>query len=119
MAASAKLSMLRSTPRTTRLVVDLIRGKHVEEARRVLRLTSYGPNDQVAKILNSAVSNAEQVPGVVPENLFVVRAWVDEGPTLRRFRPRALGRATRINKRTSHITVVVGTTEEVPDGAED
>jgi large subunit ribosomal protein L22 len=119
MEARAKGRFVRVSPRKARRVVDLIRGKHVEEARRVLRLTPFGPNDQVEKVLNSAVSNAEQVPGVVPENLFVVRAWVDEGPTLRRYRPRALGRATRINKRTSHITVVVGTTEEVSDGAED
>jgi large subunit ribosomal protein L22 len=119
MEARAKARFVRVSPRKARHVVDLIRGKHVEDARRILRLTPFGPNDQVAKALNSAVSNAEQTPGVVPENLFVLQAWVDEGPTLRRFRPRALGRATRINKRTSHITVVVGTTEEVPGGTED
>ncbi len=65
------------------------------------------------------MANAQQVPGVVPENLFVTKAFVDEGPTLRRFRPRAMGRATRINRRTSHVTVIVGTPEEVTGGAED
>jgi len=61
----------------------------------------------VAKLLDSAVANAERTPGVVTQNLVVERAWVDEGPTLKRWRPRAYGRATRIRKRTSHITVVV------------
>ena len=121
MEARASARYVRIAPRKARRVVDLIRGKHVDEARRILALTSHGPNDQVAKTLESAVANAQQNPAVVPENLFVTRAYVDEGPTLRRFRPRAMGRATRIDKRTSHITVVVGTTdmEEVAGGAED
>lgn len=105
------------SPRKARRVVDLIRGKHVQEARRILRLSPYGANRVVSKTLESALANAEQTPGVVPENLFVTGAFVDEGPTLRRYRPRALGRATRINRRTSHITVVVGT--EVTGGPED
>ncbi len=119
MEARARSRFARVSPRKARRVVDLIRGKHVEEARRILRLTSYGPNGLVSKTLESAVANAQQVPGVVPENLFVTKAFVDEGPTLRRFRPRAMGRATRINRRTSHVTVIVGTPEEVTGGAED
>lgn len=119
MEATARARYVRVAPRKARRVVDLIRGKHVEEARRVLRLTSYGVNGVIAKALDSAVANAEQTPGIVGENLFVMKAYVDEGPTLRRFRPRAMGRATRIDKRTSHITLVVGTTEEVTGGPED
>lgn len=119
MEARASSRYVRVAPRKARRVIDLIRGKHVEEARRILRFTPYGANQTVAKTLESAVANAGQLPGIVPENLFVTRAYVDEGPTLRRFRPRAMGRATRIDKRTSHITVIVGTTEEVPGGPED
>src|SRR5881409_1797528 len=90
--------------------VDLIRGRHVEDARRVLRLTQLGPNRTLAKVLDSAVANAEQ-RNAIAENLIVTRAWVDEGPTLRRFRPRAQGRATRIRRRTSHVTIVVESKE--------
>jgi large subunit ribosomal protein L22 len=92
-----------------RRVVDMIRGQHVEEARRILRFSPLGATRDMEKLLNSAVANAEQQPGVIPENLVVARAWVDEGPTLKRFRPRAYGRATRVRKRTSHVTVVVQT----------
>jgi len=95
-----------------RRVVDLIRGQHVEEARRILRFSPLGATRDVEKLLNSAVANAEQQPGVIPENLVVSRAWVDEGPTLKRFRPRAYGRASRIRRRTAHVTVVVRTIGE-------
>jgi large subunit ribosomal protein L22 len=93
--------------------VDLIRGLPVGEARRVLSLSGIGAATPVRKCLESAVANAERNPGVVVENLYVSRAFVDEGPTLRRWRPRALGRATRIRKRTSHITVILETVGEV------
>ncbi|HEV3474799.1 MAG TPA: 50S ribosomal protein L22 [Actinomycetota bacterium] len=109
MEARAKARFVRISPRKARRVIDLIRGKPVSEARRVLQFSGLGAAEQVRKVLNSAVANAEQQPGVVPENLFVSRAFVDEGPTLQRFRPRAMGRATRIRKRTSHITVMVET----------
>jgi large subunit ribosomal protein L22 len=92
-----------------RRVVDLIRGQHVQEARRILRFSPLGASRDVEKLLDSAVANAERQPGVIADNLLVDRAWVDEGPTLRRFRPRAYGRATRVRKRTSHVTVVVKT----------
>jgi large subunit ribosomal protein L22 len=95
-----------------RRVVDMIRGQHVEEARRILRFSPLGATHDIEKLLNSAVANAEQQPGVIPENLVVAKAWVDEGPTLKRFRPRAYGRATRVRKRTSHVTVVVQTMGE-------
>ncbi len=107
MEARATLRYVRISPRKARRVVDLIRGRHVEEARRILRFSPLGASRDIAKLLDSAVANAEQTPGVVAQNLVVERAWVDEGPTLRRWRPRAYGRATRIRKRTSHVTVVV------------
>ncbi len=107
MEAKATVKYIRISPPKARRVVDLIRGRQVEEARRILRFSPHGASRTIAKVLDSAVANAEQVPGVIPENLIVRKAWVDEGPTLRRFRPRAYGRATRIRKRTSHITLVV------------
>ncbi len=107
MEAKASMKYVRTTPRKMRRVVDLIRGQHVEEARRILRFSPLGASRDVEKLLNSAVANAEQSPGIVGENLLVSRAWVDEGPTLKRFRARAYGRAARVRKRTSHVTVVV------------
>jgi large subunit ribosomal protein L22 len=92
-----------------RRVIDLIRGQHVLEARRILRFSPLGATGDVGKLLDSAISNAEQNPGVIADNLVVERAWVDEGPTLRRYRPRAYGRATKVRKRTSHVTLVVKT----------
>jgi large subunit ribosomal protein L22 len=112
MEARATVKYVRTSPRKMRRTVDLIRGQHVEEARRILRLSPLGASRDVEKLLNSAVANAEQRPGVIAENLVVSGAWVDDGPTLRRFRPRAYGRATRVRKRTSHVTVVVETMGE-------
>jgi large subunit ribosomal protein L22 len=100
-------------------VIDLIRSRPAGEARRILQFSNLGAAVQVRKVLDSAIANAEQTPGVVADNLFVARAFVDEGPTLQRWRPRALGRATRVRKRTSHITVIVESVGEVsPVGAE-
>jgi large subunit ribosomal protein L22 len=99
----------RTSARKMRRSVDLIRGQHVAEAQRILRFSGLGAARDVEKLLKSAVANAEQHPGVIADNLWVSRAWVDEGPTLKRFRPRAYGRATRVHKRTSHVTVVVRT----------
>ena len=107
MEAKATARYVRITPRKMRRVVDLIRGRHVEEARRILRFSALGASRDLEKLLNSAVANAEQNPGVVSQNLVVQKAWVDEGPTLRRFRPRAYGRAARVRKRTAHVTLVV------------
>jgi large subunit ribosomal protein L22 len=109
MEAKATMKYVRTSPRKMRRTVDLIRGQHVAEARRILRLSALGASHDVEKLLNSAVANAEQRPGVIEENLLVSKAWVDEGPTLRRYRPRAYGRASRVRKRTSHVTVVVET----------
>jgi large subunit ribosomal protein L22 len=112
MEARASVKYVRIAPRKARRVIDLIRGQHVEEARRILKFSTLGASGTMEKLLNSAVSNAERVPGVIPENLYIEKAWVDEGPTLKRFRPRAYGRAAQIRKRTSHITVVVKSLEE-------
>jgi large subunit ribosomal protein L22 len=116
MEAKASAKYVRISPRKMRRSVDLIRGRHVEDARRVLTLSPLGPNRTLVKVLDSAVANAEQ-KNAIPENLVVARAWVDEGPTLRRFRPRAQGRATRIRRRTSHVTLVVQPVEEVKRGS--
>jgi len=106
MEAKASARYVRVAPNKMRRSVDLIRGRHVDDARRILRFSPLGPNPMLLKVLDSAVANAEQREAI-PENLVVSRAWVDEGPTLRRFRPRAYGRATRIRKRTCHVTVEV------------
>ena len=98
---------MRTSPRKMRRVVDIIRGQHVEEARRILRFSPLGASHDVEKLLDSAIANAEQQARRDRENLVVSRAWVDEGPTLKRYRPRAYGRATRVRKRTSHVTLVV------------
>lgn len=111
--AIATARFIRMSPTKVRQVIDLIRGHHVDDARRILRFTARAASDPVAKVLDSAVANAEHNGGLPPDELVVVRAWADEGPTLRRFRPRAMGRATRIRKRTSHISVVVGRPPEL------
>ena len=115
MEAKASARYLRVSPRKMRRSVDLIRGRHVEDARRILAFSPLGSNRPLAKVLNSAVANAEQ-QNAIPENLVVARAWVDEGPTLKRWRPRAQGRATGVRRRTSHVTIVVRSLEEVSGG---
>jgi large subunit ribosomal protein L22 len=95
------------SPRKARLVVDLIRGKSVDEARTILRFSPRAASEIVEKTLNSAVANAEKNLKIKPDDLVVATTFVDEGPTLKRIQPRAMGRAFRINKRTSHITVIV------------
>src|SRR5215472_16885116 len=107
MEARAKARFVRVTPRKARRVVDLIRGLPAEEAKAVLAFAPQSASDQVGKVLASAVANAEYASQAAASSLVVSRAWVDEGPTMKRFRPRAQGRGFRINKRTSHITVVV------------
>lgn len=112
MQAKAVAKQVRIAPRKARLVVDLIRGKEVGEAIAILRHTPKAASPIVEKVLNSAIANAEHNYEMEPENLVVSEAYVDEGITLKRFRPRAQGRASRINKRTSHITVVVSEKKE-------
>src|ERR687896_849900 len=110
--AIATARFIRMSPTKARQVVDLIRGRQVADARRVLRFNARAATTPVGKVLESAIANAEHNRGLPVDELVVARAWVDEGPTLRRFRPRALGRATRVRKRTCHISVVVGRMEE-------
>jgi large subunit ribosomal protein L22 len=117
MEAKATAKYIRVSPRKMRRSIDLIRGRHVDDARRVLTLSPFKANRTIVKVLNSAVANAEQKQAI-PENLVVSRAWVDEGPTLRRFRPRAYGRAARVRRRTSHVTVVVQTLGEESGGTQ-
>jgi len=116
MKAQATAKYVRVSPRKARRVVDLIRGTHVLEARRRLQFSPLGAGDTVNKVLNSAVANAEQTPGIIAENLVVMSGWVDEGPTMKRYRPRAYGRAAMIRKRTSHITLVVESIGEETGG---
>jgi ribosomal protein L22 len=103
----ATAKYVRTSPRKSRLVVDHIRGKKVEEARVTLKFMARHVARDVAKVLESAVANAEHNHELDPDDLNVVIAYVDEGPTFKRWKPRARGRATQILKRTSHITVVV------------
>jgi large subunit ribosomal protein L22 len=102
----AKLRYLRVAPRKARLVVDLVRGKGVGEAINILTFTRRAASEPVRKLIESAMANAEASDADV-DRLYVKMICVDEGPTMRRFRPRAMGRATRINKRTSHVTCVL------------
>ncbi len=97
---------VRVTPQKARQVVDLIRGKRVDEAINMLKFCPKAVAEKITKVVNSAKANAEINLGL-GGSLYVSEAYVDEGPTLKRFRPRAMGRASRINKRTSHITIVV------------
>ncbi|HSK54955.1 MAG TPA: 50S ribosomal protein L22 [Jiangellales bacterium] len=107
MEARAQARFVRVTPMKARRVVDVIRGMKADEAAAVLRFAPQAAAEPVRKVLESAMANAGNTTGAAPETLWVAEAYVDEGPTLKRFRPRAQGRAYRIRKRTSHITVVV------------
>lgn len=112
MEAKAQARYVRVTPQKARRVVDLIRGKQAEDAVLTLRFAPQAVSEQVLKVLQSAVANARVKADQASERfdeseLYVSAAFVDEGPTMKRFRPRAQGRAGRILKRTSHITVVV------------
>lgn len=98
---------IRVAPRKAQQVAELIRGAKVVDALNTLKFTTKASSKAILKVLNSAVANARQNSKVREENLYVSEVYVDQGPTLKRFRPRAMGRATRIRKRTSHITVVV------------
>ena len=109
MRASAQY--LRVAPRKARLVVEHIRGRSVPEARTVLAFTTRAAARDVEKVLRSAIANAEANHGLVGDDLYVSAAYVDEGPTLKRWRARARGRVNRIRKRTCHITIVVTQSE--------
>ena len=106
----AKAKYVRIAPRKARLVMDHVRGKNVGDARALLKHTPRAAAGDIAKLLESAVANAENNFELDPDELRIARAFVDEGPTIKRFRPRALGRATPIKKRTSHMTITLTTT---------
>ncbi len=108
MEAKAIARYVRIAPRKVRLVVDLIRGKSLEEARNILRYTHKRGAYYVAKVLESAAANAVNNHDMLEDRLYVKAAFVDEGPTLKRVLPRARGRADIMKKRTSHITVILG-----------
>jgi len=110
--AFASARFVRITPLKARRVVDLVRGLPVDDALALLQFAPQAASETVYKVLESAVANAETTEDLDRGSLVVSRAMVDEGPTMKRWRPRAQGRATRINKRTSHITLVVEPRDE-------
>lgn len=112
MEARATAKHVRVSPRKARQVVDLIRGKNAAEAQAIIALTPRAAAEDVGKVLNSAMANAEKNHDMRADMLYVSEAFVDEGPTMKRIQPRAMGRAFRIRKRTSHITVIVKQREE-------
>lgn len=107
MEAKAHLTMLRSTPQKTRLVADLIRGKDVRQAEDILLFTNRRAAKPILKLLKSAKANAVNNHDMFEDELFVSQIMVNEGPTLKRYLPRARGRADLLRKRTSHITIVL------------
>jgi large subunit ribosomal protein L22 len=116
----ARVRHIRVTPQKARRVVNLIRGKQAQEALAILKFAPQGASEPVYKLVASAIANARVKADASntyldEQDLYVSSAYVDEGTTLKRFQPRAQGRAFRINKRTSHITVVLATPDEVQD----
>ena len=103
---------VRISSSKVKIVIDLIRGKKVNEAKAILMNTPKAACEPVAKLLDSAIANAENNMELNRDNLYVAEVFADQGPTLKRFRPRAQGRASRIRKRTSHITIILGEVKE-------
>jgi ribosomal protein L22 len=108
----AKARYVRIAPRKARLIADQVRGMHIEKARALLQFSPRGAAHDIHKLINSAAANAENNHDLIGDEMRVASITVDEGPTLRRFRPRAMGRATPINKRTSHIAVALTPVED-------
>ncbi len=107
MEVKARAKFIRTSPRKARMVTELVNGKGVEEALNILAFTKRAPAKIVAKLLKSAVANADQMKNIDVDTLFIKQITVDQGPTMKRYRPRAMGRATMIRRRMSHITVVL------------
>jgi large subunit ribosomal protein L22 len=107
MEVRARLRFARLAPRKARLVADLIRGRGSEEALNILSFTKKAAAKIIIKLLKSAIANATQKKTVDIDRLYIKKITVDQGPTMKRYQPRALGRATMIRKRTSHITIVL------------
>ena len=108
--ASAKY--VRVSPRKARLIADQVRGKHIDDARSLLQFSPRSAAEDISKVIESAAANAEANHDLIGDEMIVSEIRVDEGPTLKRFRPRAMGRATPIHKRTCHISVVLTPEEE-------
>ncbi len=107
MEAKAVANTVRIAPRKVRLVMDLVRGKNTQDALAIIKFTNKAASPVIEKLIKSAIANADHNYSMDIDNLYIKEAYVNEGPTLKRFMPRAQGRATRILKRTSHITVVL------------
>ena len=107
MEIRAAARFVRISPRKVRLIMDQIRGKKIENALNMLSFAPQRGAGILLKLINSAVANAEQNPEIDVDTLYIKRIYADAGPTLKRFRPRALGRATNIRKRSSHLTVIL------------
>ena len=107
MEAKAKVQFVRISPRKVKIVLDLVRGKKVADAVAILKHTPKAASEYVYKLVKSAAANAENNFGMDADKLYITEIYANEGPTLKRIRPRAQGRAFRIRKRTSHITIVV------------
>jgi ribosomal protein L22 len=103
---------VRVAPRKARLIADQVRGMHIEQARALLEFSPRGAAEDIRKLIDSAAANAENNHDLIADEMRISEITVDEGPTLRRYRPRALGRASRINKRTCHIAVALSPEEE-------
>ena len=108
--ASAKY--VRVSPRKARLIADQVRGKHIDDARSLLQFSPRSVADDISKVIESAAANAEANHDLIGDEMIVAEIRVDEGPTLKRFRPRAMGRATPIHKRTCHISVALTPEDE-------
>ena len=115
----AKARYVRTSARKARLVCDHIRGKSVPEARAILNFTPRAAARDWSKLLESAVANAEANHELIGDELKIAEAYADEGPTLKRYRPRAMGRATRIRKRTSHLTITLAPAAVAANGRKD
>jgi large subunit ribosomal protein L22 len=103
----AQARHVRGSASKARRVLDLIRNQSIEDARTILQFSETGVSDTISKVLESAIANAGHNDGIAEDELYVAACYADEGATMKRFRPRARGRASRINKRTSHITIIV------------
>lgn len=112
MESKAVAKFVRMSPRKVRQVADLIRGKKVDEALAILKFTPKASTEPLTKVVKSAAANAEHNYDMDTDALYISRIYVDQGPTLKRFKPRAMGRADLIRKRTSHITVVLSEKKE-------
>lgn len=107
MEVKARAKFIRTSPRKARMVTELVKGKGVGEALNILAFTKRAPAKIISKLLKSAIANADQMKNIDVDTLFIKQISVDQGPTMKRYRPRAMGRATIIRRRMSHITVVL------------